>query len=198
MACVGLAIHYTVMRRLVGQPFFSIVLATIGIGTIIRALVLILYGPIERGRLGALPEGSFEIAGTRIQWASVVIVADHDTTRHADLEDLRSCLRALARQKVDQPVEFLLVETDERAQKLPAAVIAELPGLRVSPLCSPIRTMDVERPRPLQAGIIRGDSKDRQCRGTAAAPAYAIATWPDLLTYYLVAGAGFEPAAFRL
>ena len=75
MACVGLAIHYTVMRRLVGQPFFSIVLATIGIGTIIRALVLILYGPIERGRLGALPEGSFEIAGTRIQWASVVIVA---------------------------------------------------------------------------------------------------------------------------
>ena len=75
MACVGLAIHYTVMRRLVGQPFFSIVLATIGIGTIIRALVLILYGPIERGRIGALPEGSFEIAGTRIQWANVVIVA---------------------------------------------------------------------------------------------------------------------------
>ena len=63
--------------------------------------------------------------------ASVVIVADHDTTRHADLEDLRSCLQALARQKVDQPVEFLLVETDERAQKLPAGVIAELPGLRV-------------------------------------------------------------------
>src|SRR5918998_3742839 len=63
--------------------------------------------------------------------ASVVIVADHDTTRHADLEDLRSCLQALARQKVDLPVEFLLVETDERAQKLPADVIAELPGLRV-------------------------------------------------------------------
>lgn len=63
--------------------------------------------------------------------ASVVIVADHDTARHADLEDLRSCLRALARQKVDQPVEFLLVETNERAQKLPADVIAELPALRV-------------------------------------------------------------------
>ena len=63
--------------------------------------------------------------------ASVVMVADHDTTRHAGLEDLRSCLQALARQKVDQPVEFLLVETDKRAQRLPADVIAELPGLRV-------------------------------------------------------------------
>jgi branched-chain amino acid transport system permease protein len=75
MALVGLAIHYSVMRRLVGQPFFSIVLATIGIGIMIRALVLIFYGPIERGRLGALPSGSFEIAGTRVQWASVIIVA---------------------------------------------------------------------------------------------------------------------------
>jgi len=62
---------------------------------------------------------------------SVVIVADHDTARHADLEDVRSCLRALARQKADQPVEFLLVDTDERTQKLPSHVIAELPGLRV-------------------------------------------------------------------
>jgi branched-chain amino acid transport system permease protein len=75
MAMVGLAIHYSVMRRLVGQPFFSIVLATIGIGTIIRALVLMFYGPIERGRVGALPSGSFEVAGTRIQWANVIIVA---------------------------------------------------------------------------------------------------------------------------
>ena len=62
---------------------------------------------------------------------SVVIVADHDTTRHADLEDLRSCLRALAAQKVDEPVEFLLVETQERARNLPADLLAVLPGLRV-------------------------------------------------------------------
>jgi GT2 family glycosyltransferase len=62
---------------------------------------------------------------------SVVIVADHDTARHADLEDLRRCFRALAGQKVDQPVEFLLVDTDDRAQKVPSNVIAELPGLRV-------------------------------------------------------------------
>lgn len=62
---------------------------------------------------------------------SVVITADHDTARHGDLEDLRSCLQALSSQKVDEPVEFLLVETEERTRKLPADLIAELPGLRV-------------------------------------------------------------------
>lgn len=61
---------------------------------------------------------------------SVVIVADHDTDRHADLEDLRSCLQALAIQEVDEPVEFLLVETPDGAGNLPADLIAELPGLR--------------------------------------------------------------------
>lgn len=62
---------------------------------------------------------------------SVLIVADHDTDRHAELADLRSCLQALAAQDVDEPVEFLLVETPERARTLPADVLALLPGLRV-------------------------------------------------------------------
>ena len=74
MALVGLAIHFSVMRRLVGQPFFSIVLVTIGLGTIIRALLLMRYGPIEKGRLGALPEGSFSLGSTKILWANLIIV----------------------------------------------------------------------------------------------------------------------------
>jgi glycosyltransferase involved in cell wall biosynthesis len=62
---------------------------------------------------------------------SVVIAADHDTARHADLKDLRSCLQALAAQEVNEPVEFLLVETPERARKLPADLIRLLPNLKV-------------------------------------------------------------------
>lgn len=62
---------------------------------------------------------------------SVLIVADHDTDRHAELADLRSCLQALAAQEVHEPVEFLLVETEERARKLPPDLLAELPGLKV-------------------------------------------------------------------
>jgi branched-chain amino acid transport system permease protein len=75
MGLIGLAIHYSVMRRLVGQPFFSIVLVTIGIGIIIRAVLLMYYGPIEKGRLDALPDGSFDIGSVTILWANVVIVA---------------------------------------------------------------------------------------------------------------------------
>ena len=75
----------------------------------------------ERDRTGHNP----------VPFVSVVIVADHDTDRHADLEDLRSCLQALAVQEVDEPVEFLLVETPDGARKLPADLIKELPGLRV-------------------------------------------------------------------
>ena len=74
MGALGLLIHFSVMSRLVGQPFFSIVLVTIGIGIIIRAIILMLYGPIEKGRLEALPSGSFTIGSARILWASVVIV----------------------------------------------------------------------------------------------------------------------------
>lgn len=74
MALLGLAIHYSVMRRLVGQPFFSIVLVTIGIGIIIRAVVLMVYGPIEKGRVAAMPSGSFTVAGAQILWANVAIV----------------------------------------------------------------------------------------------------------------------------
>ena len=72
-----------------------------------------------------------ETGGNSRILVTVVIVADHDTPRHAGLEDLRNCLRALAGQKADQPVEFLLVDTEERARKLPDDVIAELPGLRI-------------------------------------------------------------------
>jgi branched-chain amino acid transport system permease protein len=75
MALVGLAIHYSVMRRLVGRPFFSIVLVTIGVGTILRALILMKYGPIEKGRVDALPKGSFNVGSAQILWANVVIVA---------------------------------------------------------------------------------------------------------------------------
>jgi branched-chain amino acid transport system permease protein len=74
MACLGLFIHYGIMRGMVGQPFFSIVLATIGIATVIRAMILIFYGPLERGRLELLPQGIFTIGGARIRWVSVIVL----------------------------------------------------------------------------------------------------------------------------
>ena len=74
MALFGLFIHYGIMRRMVGQSFFAIVLATIGIATIIRALLLIFYGPDERGRLEVLPQGNFELWGATIRYVDLIIL----------------------------------------------------------------------------------------------------------------------------
>lgn len=76
IAALGVAIHFGVMRPLVGQPLFSVVLVTIGISIIIRAILLIVYGPLERGRITvALPEGGFEISGVAIPWVNVIMFA---------------------------------------------------------------------------------------------------------------------------
>ncbi|MGI9616775.1 MAG: branched-chain amino acid ABC transporter permease [Acidimicrobiales bacterium] len=73
MAAFGLFIHYGIMRRMVGQSFFAIVLATIGIATVIRAMLLIFYGPQERGRLKVLPQGSFEWGGATIKYVDLIV-----------------------------------------------------------------------------------------------------------------------------
>ena len=75
MLVFGLLVHYGIMRRMVGQGFFAIVLITLGIATIIRALLLIFYGPTERGRLDLLPQGSFEVGGATVRHVDLIIFA---------------------------------------------------------------------------------------------------------------------------
>lgn len=75
MLVFGLLVHYGIMRRMVGQGFFAIVLVTLGIATIIRALLLIFYGPTERGRLDLLPQGSFEVGGATVRHVDLIIFA---------------------------------------------------------------------------------------------------------------------------
>ncbi|WP_419925199.1 branched-chain amino acid ABC transporter permease [Candidatus Poriferisocius sp.] len=73
MLVFGLLVHYGIMRRMVGQGFFAIVLITLGIATIIRALLLIFYGPTERARLDLLPQGSFEVGGATVRHVDIII-----------------------------------------------------------------------------------------------------------------------------
>ncbi len=73
MLVFGLLVHYGIMRRMVGQGFFAIVLITLGIATIIRALLLIFYGPTERARLDLLPQGSFEVGGATVRYVDLII-----------------------------------------------------------------------------------------------------------------------------
>ena len=75
IAGIGVSLHYGVMRPLVGQPLFSVVLVTIGIAIVLRAGLLIIYGPIERGRItGVLPSGKFEVGGAVIPYVNVIMV----------------------------------------------------------------------------------------------------------------------------
>lgn len=74
---LGIGLHYGIMKPLVGQPLFSVVLVTIGIAIVLRAALLIIYGPIERGRItGALPggDGAFDIGGAVVPYVNVYMV----------------------------------------------------------------------------------------------------------------------------
>ena len=73
MMLFGLFLHYGIMRPMVGQGFFAIVLATIGIATVIRAIILIVYGPREQGRLTVLPQQKFVVGGATVRWVDIII-----------------------------------------------------------------------------------------------------------------------------
>lgn len=75
MAVVGVALHYGVMQWMIGKAFFSVVLVTVGMEILIRAGLLMGYGPLEFGRLQKLPGGGVDFAGDFVSWVDVIILA---------------------------------------------------------------------------------------------------------------------------
>ena len=75
MAVVGVALHYGVMQWMIGKAFFSVVLVTVGMEILIRAGLLMGYGPLEFGRLQKLPGGGMDFAGDFVSWVDVIILA---------------------------------------------------------------------------------------------------------------------------
>lgn len=71
MALLGVLVHYLVARPLVGRPFFSLVLATIGLGMIIRAVVILTFGVREQSPLRILPAGVFRVGDVTISVSDV-------------------------------------------------------------------------------------------------------------------------------
>lgn len=71
MAALGIVVHYCVARPLIGRPFFSLVLATIGVGMIIRAVVITVYGVREQPPLRVLPGGVFRIGDIAVSASDV-------------------------------------------------------------------------------------------------------------------------------
>ncbi|WP_157965428.1 branched-chain amino acid ABC transporter permease [Euzebya rosea] len=74
LAATGVILHYGIMRHMVGKPFFSVVLVTVGLEIVIRAGLLIFYGPTPRGRLTALPQGQLNFGTVTIPYVNGFMV----------------------------------------------------------------------------------------------------------------------------
>lgn len=80
MALLGIAIHYSIMRWMIGKAFFSVVLVTVGLEIVIRAVLLITYGPLEFGRITKLPQGSLDFAGVGVPIVNLIILGSATLT----------------------------------------------------------------------------------------------------------------------
>ncbi|WP_370324164.1 branched-chain amino acid ABC transporter permease [Euzebya sp.] len=74
LAVLGVVLHYSIMRFMVGKAFFSVVLVTVGLEIVIRAVLLIAYGPTPRGRLTALPQGQLQFGGIIVPYVNLFMV----------------------------------------------------------------------------------------------------------------------------
>jgi branched-chain amino acid transport system permease protein len=75
MAALGFFAYNLLLRRLTGQGFFSVVLVTVGMEILIRAGVLVWYGPNPRGRARSLPAGQMKLGDVTIPYVNVIVVA---------------------------------------------------------------------------------------------------------------------------
>lgn len=75
MALYGVGFHYGLMQWMIGKPFFSVVLVTVGMEILIRAGLLMYYGPVEFGRLNKMPSGGITVGETFVSNVNMIIVA---------------------------------------------------------------------------------------------------------------------------
>ena len=65
-ALLGVVIHIMLIQPLSGQPMLAVIMLTIALSIVLRALVEIFYGPQARTLATPLPSGIFLIGGVRI------------------------------------------------------------------------------------------------------------------------------------
>jgi branched-chain amino acid transport system permease protein len=65
-ALMGMGTHALLIRPLSGRPILSIIMLTIALSIVLRALIEIVYGPAGRTLTSPLPSGSFAFMGLRI------------------------------------------------------------------------------------------------------------------------------------
>lgn len=74
-ALMGVAVQFTIIRPMLGQPLLAIVMVTIGLSLILRALILIAYGSAERVLPTPIPHHVFVVQGVRISSLDLTIMS---------------------------------------------------------------------------------------------------------------------------
>lgn len=75
MVVLGWLLDAFVVRRVIGQPQFSIVMLTIGIGMVLRCAASIIWGPTPRTLNSPFNQGQWSISGVSISEVYVSIIA---------------------------------------------------------------------------------------------------------------------------
>lgn len=72
---LGLLTQVVVVRPMLGQPLLSIVMVTLGLSLIIRSVVVILWGPLERQIESPLPNDVIEVGGVIMSTLDLIVIA---------------------------------------------------------------------------------------------------------------------------
>lgn len=71
---LGLLIEKFIMRRMIGQPVFSAVLVTVGMGVIITSVVLMIWGGEQQSIEAAYASDILEVAGLRMRVSQIAVI----------------------------------------------------------------------------------------------------------------------------
>jgi branched-chain amino acid transport system permease protein len=73
MTVIGVLMHVLIIRHMMNKPLLTTVMVTIGIGLVIRACLLIFYGPSPIQYASFIPRDVLDVAGVRIAESDLII-----------------------------------------------------------------------------------------------------------------------------
>jgi branched-chain amino acid transport system permease protein len=73
-ALLGVALQQVVFKPMTGRPLLTVVMVTIALSLVIRALILIVYGPQEKTLPSMLPNHAFDFLGVRISTLDLLVM----------------------------------------------------------------------------------------------------------------------------
>lgn len=74
-AGIGLVVERLVLRPLIGEPIISMIMATIGLSSVMKAIVNGIWGPRPRAFPSFFPEGSVKIGGATLGIDRILVIA---------------------------------------------------------------------------------------------------------------------------